>query len=111
MLQIGKKSTKKVTEVVCRQYSLKTHVKQQEVQKDKHLPEYKKRDRAIKQRYGTWNPTRKLSRQQINDIRLMGNMKTIEIANMYRISPEAIRRILKSKWVPGDAEEDKKVRH
>lgn len=33
--------------------------------------------------------------------------RTIDLAQFFHISPEAIRRILKSKWVPNDIDEEK----
>lgn len=77
---------------------------------NKERPEWEKRDIAIKNRHGTWNPTKKLSRQQMQDIRnlseQMPHLKTIDLANHYLISPEAIRRILASKWIPKEEEEE-----
>lgn len=98
-------STKNKSEEI---FKAKIKVKEKEAQQ--RLPEWTKRDDAIRKRYGEWKPTHKLSRQQIQDIRnikdKMPHMKTIELANHFRISPEAIRRILKSNWVPSDIEEE-----
>lgn len=67
---------------------------------------WQKRDSSIKKRYGEWNPTRKLTREQMDDVRLfyqqMPHLKTIDLANYFSILPEAIRRILKSKWAPSE---------
>lgn len=88
----------------------KTKIKQKEKETLQNLPEWTKRDETIRKRYGEWKPTHKLSRQQIQDIRnikdKMPHMKTIELSNHFKISPEAIRRILKSSWVPSDADEE-----
>lgn len=77
-------------------------------------PEWIKREEALERRYGKWNPTRKLSLQQMNDIRAlseqMPNLRTVDFATYYNISPEAIRRILKSKWVPSDKDEGKIIK-
>ncbi|ODV66130.1 hypothetical protein HYPBUDRAFT_112388 [Hyphopichia burtonii NRRL Y-1933] len=124
--ELSKVSTLKVHEGISsllgyRHYSDKTHKtstvsekkfieKQKEEMKAKHKnqPEWVKREQALTKRYGTWNPTRKLSRQQIQDIRNLKeqvpHLRTIDFANYFRINPEAIRRILKSKWVPNDNE-------
>lgn len=76
-------------------------------------PEWQKRDDAIRKRHGTWNPTKKLSRQQMQDIRnlsdQMPHLKSIDLANYYQVSPEAIRRILASTWVPKESEEEEIV--
>ncbi|CAH6721721.1 putative required for respiratory growth protein 9, mitochondrial [[Candida] jaroonii] len=93
--------------------NLKQKLKEEHAVYMKNLPEWAKRDKAIKQRYGQWNPTKKLTRQQIEYLRttadLMPHLRTIDLASMYNVSPEAIRRILKSKWVPTDDEVDKVI--
>lgn len=70
-----------------------------------------KRDETIKKRYGHWNPTRKLSRQQISDIRQLveqaPQVTTKQIADHFQVNPESIRRILKSNWVPDEDEIDR----
>lgn len=72
------------------------------------LPEWHKREEALRKRYGLWNPTRKLSRQQMIDIRELKkaapHLKTVQLADHFNVNPESIRRILKSKWVPSDNE-------
>ncbi|KAG7191596.1 Required for respiratory growth protein 9 mitochondrial [Scheffersomyces spartinae] len=79
--------------------------------REQRLPQWQKRDIAHKHRYGEWKPTKKLSRQQMADIRSLKEdhplLKTVQLANHYNVSPEAVRRILRSKWVPNDAEETK----
>lgn len=79
-----------------------------EKEQDKKAPMWVKRDQSLRKRYGNWNPTRKLSRQQVQDIRdlkqQMPLIKTIQIADIFQINPESIRRILKSKWTPTEEE-------
>jgi hypothetical protein len=79
-------------------------------QQQKHRPEWVKRDIAIKQRYGQWNPTKRLSRKQMDDVRSFleqaPHLRTVDLAHYFKVSPEAIRRILASKWVPKESEED-----
>lgn len=74
----------------------------------KKMPEWEKREETLRKRYGAWNPTRKLSRQQITDIRELKQqwpqMKTKHLADHFSINPESIRRILKSKWTPSEEE-------
>lgn len=83
-------------------------VKEADKAKAKALPEWEKRDISHRKRYGSWNPTRKLSRQQMNDIRELKmqapQLKTVQIADHFQMNPESIRRILKSGWVPDDDE-------
>lgn len=80
----------------------------EERERQKNAPEWEKRDLSLRKRYGQWNPTRKLSRQQMNDIRDLKarapELKTVQIADFFNINPESIRRILKSKWAPSEEE-------
>lgn len=90
-------------------------IKQADLKRKQSAPEWIKRDESLRKRYGQWNPTRKLSRQQITDIKNLKvqypGMKTKQLADFFLISPESIRRILKSKWEPTDEEmEDLKRR-
>lgn len=79
-----------------------------EAEHAKKLPEWAKREESLRKRYGAWNPTKKLSRQQITDIRELKaqwpQMKTKQLADHFKINPESIRRILKSKWEPSEDE-------
>lgn len=81
-------------------------VQQREIELQKNIPEWKKREHSLNKRYASWNPTRKLSRQQIQDLRNLKDqaphLKTVDLANYFEVSPEAVRRILRSKWVPSD---------
>lgn len=74
-------------------------------------PVWRKRDAAHKKRYGDWNPTRRLTRPQMADLRhmkmQMPHMKTIDFANIFKVLPEAIRRILQSRWTPTATDEVK----
>ncbi|KAI6127544.1 hypothetical protein EDD17DRAFT_614292 [Pisolithus thermaeus] len=52
-----------------------------------------------------WNPTRKLSREAMEALRSLHALDkemftTPVLANRFKISPEAVRRILRSKWEP-----------
>lgn len=71
------------------------------------VPEWKKRAIATKARYGAWNPTHKLLRDQMANVRLLKeqapSMTTADLAGHFGVSPEAIRRILRSKWGPSEA--------
>lgn len=71
---------------------------------DQPVPEWQKRDASIKKRYGQWNPTRKLTRDQMDDVKniaaQMPHLRTVDLAQYFNVLPEAIRRILKSKWQP-----------
>lgn len=59
-----------------------------------------------------WAPPRKLSREAMDGLRLMHShdperFTTPVLAAKFRISPEAVRRILKSKWEPKKEEREK----
>ncbi|KAF7318889.1 Acylpeptide hydrolase [Mycena chlorophos] len=52
-----------------------------------------------------WNPPKKLSREAMDGLRQLHRMNpetfsTPVLAERFRISPEAVRRILKSRWEP-----------
>ncbi|KAL4867722.1 hypothetical protein BDV12DRAFT_170958 [Aspergillus spectabilis] len=86
-------------------------------------PEQKKREswgiqkEALKKKFpGGWSPTRKLSPDAIEGLRHLHSMApdqftTSVLAQEFKVSPEAIRRILKSKWRPsGTVLEDRRKR-
>lgn len=59
-----------------------------------------------------WNPPRKLSRDAMDGLRALHahrpeQFTTPVLADKFKISPEAVRRILKSKWRPMDEERRK----
>ncbi|KZT65299.1 hypothetical protein DAEQUDRAFT_643870, partial [Daedalea quercina L-15889] len=56
-----------------------------------------------------WSPPRKLSREAMDALRALHAtdpevFTTPLLASKFRISPEAVRRILKSKWEPTQEE-------
>ena len=57
-----------------------------------------------------WSPPRKLSREAMDGLRFLHRIdpsafSTPVLADRFRISPEAVRRILKSKWAPSREEQ------
>lgn len=57
-----------------------------------------------------WQPPKKLSRDAMDGLRALHNhnpelFSTPVLAEKFKISPEAVRRILKSKWVPSKERE------
>lgn len=88
--------------------TFKARILNAEKESAKNKPEWEKREESLRKRYGEWNPTRKLSRQQIADIRSLKEqwplMKTKQLADHFHVNPESIRRILKSKWIPNEDE-------
>ncbi|RCK54495.1 Required for respiratory growth protein 9, mitochondrial [Candida viswanathii] len=67
-------------------------------------PEYLKRERTFRKKHGNtpWNPKKKLSRDDMAKLRhlkeIFPHYKTIDLSRLFHISPEAVRRILKSKF-------------
>ncbi|KAF7316384.1 Acylpeptide hydrolase [Mycena indigotica] len=62
-----------------------------------------------------WNPPRKLSREAMDGLRQLHRINpetfsTPVLAERFRISPEAVRRILKSRWEPSSERRMKLVR-
>ncbi|KAG6854088.1 hypothetical protein C0991_010501 [Blastosporella zonata] len=68
--------------------------------------EFKSHKEVIKKNFpGGWAPPRKLSREAMEGVRQMHRLEpekftTPFLAEKFKISPEAVRRILKSKWQP-----------
>ena len=68
--------------------------------------EHRSHRMSIKKAFPTgWSPPRKLSREAMDGLRQLhhydsGTFSTPVLAEKFRISPEAVRRILKSKWEP-----------
>ncbi|KAH3672773.1 hypothetical protein WICMUC_004179 [Wickerhamomyces mucosus] len=77
------------------------------------LPEWKRQKFALVEKFKgeKWNPNKKLSREQMNSVKIlkdrMPEISTSELSQHFEVSTEAIRRILKSKWVPSDEDETK----
>ncbi|KAF7325858.1 hypothetical protein MKEN_00436500 [Mycena kentingensis (nom. inval.)] len=62
-----------------------------------------------------WNPPRKLSREAMEGLRQLHRLNpetfsTPVLAQRFRISPEAVRRILKSRWTPSTARRQQLVK-
>lgn len=71
------------------------------------LEQWQIQKRALQSKFGEdgWNPRKKLSPDAIEGIRTLHEQDserftTSALANQFEVSPEAIRRILKSKWKP-----------
>lgn len=64
---------------------------------------------------GGWNPQKKLSPDAVDGIRHLHAMKPNEfttpvLAAQFKVSPEAIRRILKSNWRPSETEMEDRLK-
>jgi hypothetical protein len=74
-------------------------------------PHWQLQKAALKEKLGgeAWNPRKKLSPDAMEGIRHLHDTQpekftTPILADHFKVSPEAIRRILKSKWRPSDEE-------
>ena len=69
---------------------------------------------ALKEKFPEgWNPRKKLSPDALDGIRALNQQfpdvyTTTVLAKRFEVSPEAIRRILKSKWKPSSEEEEER---
>lgn len=68
---------------------------------------------ALSEKFGSsgWSPRKRISPDSLEGIRSLHSQypdryTTSVLAERFKVSPEAIRRILKSKWRPNDDEED-----
>lgn len=74
------------------------------------LPSWKKQTLALKQKFNgeRWNPAKKLSRAEMEGMRVLRDrfpqLTASDLAERYKVSPEVVRRILKSKWQPTEEE-------
>jgi len=83
----------------------------------KERPPWQLQKEALKDKLGgsAWNPRKKLSPDAMEGIRHLHKMQperftTPVLAQHFKVSPEAIRRILKSKWRPSDADQQERLR-
>lgn len=73
------------------------------------IPQWKKQMFALRRKFPTgWKPEKRLSREDMELLRQMRqenpSLTAKSLAQRFRISPEAVRRILKSKWRTGTSE-------
>lgn len=80
-------------------------------------PAWQAEKEAIKKKLDgeAWNPRKKLSPDTMEGIRHLNQTQperftTPVLAEHFKVSSEAIRRILKSKWRPSDEEHDERMR-
>lgn len=112
--QILHYSTKPEHELSESELKFKRKLEAEEKARHANSPEWAKRDHSLHKRYGSWNPTKRLSIQQMQDVKSLKqkvpHLKTIDLANMFHVNPEAIRRILKSNWVPNEKESEEIIK-
>lgn len=74
---------------------------------DRTLPAWQRHKLSLKEKFegAEWRPKRRVSREAMEGIRLLhrdfpDTFTTQRLGEEFQIGPEAVRRILKSKWVP-----------
>ncbi|CCH58873.1 hypothetical protein TBLA_0B00280 [Henningerozyma blattae CBS 6284] len=73
-------------------------------------PEWLKQKLAIKKKISgeRWEPKKKVSRDDMYNIKFLKqrypDLNATQISQIYKVSPDAIRRILKSNWSPNEKE-------
>ena len=84
--------------------------------KDQREP-WQTQKKALADKFGPtgWLPRKRLSPDTLEGIRALhtqypDRFTTPILADQFKVSPEAIRRILKSKWRPNDVEEERRRR-
>ena len=82
--------------------------------KDQREP-WQTQKKALSEKFGStgWLPRKRLSPDTLEGIRALhgqypDRFTTPILADQFKVSPEAIRRILKSKWRPNDEEEERR---
>ncbi|KAF2447067.1 required for respiratory growth protein 9, mitochondrial [Karstenula rhodostoma CBS 690.94] len=86
-------------------------------EKEKERPVWQVEKEAVKRKLNgeAWNPRKKLSPDTMEGIRHLNQTQptrftTPVLAQHFQVSPEAIKRILKSKWRPSDEEQEDRIR-
>ncbi|KAF4542967.1 Neugrin-related protein [Lasiodiplodia theobromae] len=84
--------------------------------KKKRMLPWQVQKEALKEKFGDegWQPRKKLSPDAMDGIRTLHQSDpelytTPVLANEFKVSPEAIRRILRSKWRPEDEEQEERA--
>ncbi|KAJ4297713.1 Required for respiratory growth protein 9 mitochondrial [Kalmusia sp. IMI 367209] len=84
---------------------------------EKERPSWQIEKEVSKQKLNgeAWNPRKKLSPDTMEGIRHLNKTQpdrftTPVLAQHFKVSPEAIKRILKSKWRPSDEEQEDRLR-
>ncbi|KAF9737981.1 hypothetical protein PMIN06_011674 [Paraphaeosphaeria minitans] len=84
---------------------------------EKDRPAWMVEKEAVKRKLNgeAWNPRKKLSPDTMEGIRHLNNTQPMRfttpvLAQHFQVSPEAIKRILKSKWRPSDEEQEERIR-
>ncbi|EDO17990.1 hypothetical protein Kpol_1054p37 [Vanderwaltozyma polyspora DSM 70294] len=110
VFESSKKSAKEVIELI----NSSSLSNKETFDSSSNVPEWKRQKLALKSKFKgeKWNPKKKLSRVEMDTVRLLKDkipsLTASDLGDKFKVSPEAIRRILKSKWQPS-AEEISKI--
>ncbi|AQZ14585.1 RRG9 (YNL213C) [Zygosaccharomyces parabailii] len=101
----------KTVKDVIRAVNSSSLIKKEEYEVDKtKLPSWKIQQLALRKKFGgeRWNPSKKLSREQMEGLRLIKtqfpHLTARDLGEQFKVSPEVVRRILKTKWQPNEKE-------
>ncbi|KAI9299157.1 hypothetical protein K502DRAFT_361692 [Neoconidiobolus thromboides FSU 785] len=86
------------------------YIKSETINEDQDIPHWKLRKQEINKKFGgeQWNPTKRISRTAMERIRFLAkelphDWPLLKISEEFKIAPEAVRRILKSKFQPSQS--------
>jgi len=88
--------------------------REEELESERELPDWRKHRNAIKERFPEgWAPPKRISREAMDLLRALhkvdpGLNSVPMLADKFRISPEAVRRVLKSRFELGREEREKR---
>ncbi|KAH0287740.1 hypothetical protein KCU62_g5715, partial [Aureobasidium sp. EXF-3399] len=89
--------------------------KQAQKERNRNLDNWKVQKAALEDKFGeqNWNPRKRISPDALAGIRALHakspeTFSTAVLAEHFKITPEAVRRILKSKWQPSEEEAEER---
>jgi len=89
--------------------------KQAQKERNRNLDTWKVQKAALEDKFGeqNWNPRKRISPDALAGIRALHakspeTFSTAVLAEHFKITPEAVRRILKSKWQPNEEEAEER---
>lgn len=89
--------------------------KQAQKERNRNLDAWKVQKAALEEKFGeqSWNPRKRISPDALAGIRALHakspeTFSTAILADHFKITPEAVRRILKSKWQPSEEEAEER---
>jgi hypothetical protein len=90
-------------------------IKQAQKERNRSLDTWKVQKAALEEKFGeqNWNPRKRISPDALAGIRALHakspeTFSTAVLAEHFKVTPEAVRRILKSKWQPSEEEAEER---